>query len=512
MGETTRVDWDAGAIGLPERSAARQFVALLVLITATAQALGVALKAPTQAGANDISRWCTVWSLLERGTYAIDECPWVTKTQDKVLRSDKLAPPGAEAGALTRLEYAIAPRAWKEGEATERLYSSKPPLLPTLIAGVLYPVRAATGVRLDHLVLQERLPRWKEEPDPDQPGRIEHVLETPKPAEWPAYVLYLKPIVVLLNIVPMLVMLVLFTRLLDRHAANEWAWFFSLFAAAWGTYLFAFDQTLNNHTVAAWSAFLAIYALVRIVEDGQEASWYYAMAGWFGGFCATNEIPAALFGLLLFLVLLVHSPRRTVLAFVPAAAVPIAAFLITQFLAFGQFTPVYEEFGTRSYEYEKSYWATPLEMDWYNKHPEPYAVYLFHMTFGHHGVFSLSPIFLFSLWGAVRLLARRRLAVVAGLTLVLTAAMLAFYAWNPKARNYGGSTQGLRWLFWVVPFWLVTLPAGVEAGQDRKGWRVLTLAALAVSVMSVGYALRSPWSHPWVLDMMEHLNLLMLKR
>ena len=38
--------------------------------------------------------------------------------------------------------------------------------------------------------------------------------------------------------------------------------------------------------------------------------------------------------------------------------------------------------------------------------------------------------------------------------------MLAFYTWNPKARNYGGSTQGLRWLFWLIPFWLVVLPPG----------------------------------------------------
>jgi hypothetical protein len=514
MASTTNVDPVADPVGKGERSQARQFVGALVIVAATAQALGVALKAPTHLEVNDISRWCTVWSLLERGTYAIDDCPWSEKTQDKVLRADKLAVPGPEAGAVKRLEYAIAPRAWKEGEPTERFYSSKPPLLPTLIAGVLYPFRAATGVKLDELVIQERLPRWVEKRIEGQPGKTERVLETPeKPALWPVHIFYLKPIVVLLNVVPMLLTLVLFARLLDRHAANDWAWFFSLFAAAWGTYLFAFDQTLNNHTVAAWSAFLAIYALVRIVDDGRESPGYYAMAGFFGGFTACNEIPAALFGLLLFVVLLVHSPRRTLLAFVPAAAVPIGAFLVTQFLAFGQFMPVYEEFGTRSYEYEGSYWTTPLEMDWYNKNPEPVAVYLFHMTLGHHGVFSLTPVFLFSLWGALRLVGgRRRLSAVAWLTILLTIAMLAFYAWNPKARNYGGSTQGLRWLFWLIPFWLVTLPAGVEGGQVRKGWRGLALAALAVSVLSVGYALRHPWSHPWILDLMEHLDILTLKR
>ncbi len=90
--------------------------------------------------------------------------------------------------------------------------------------------------------------------------------------------------------------------------------------------------------------------------------------------------------------------------------------------------------------------------------------------------------------------------------------MLAFYTWNPKARNYGGSTQGLRWLFWLIPFWLAVLPAGVELGQRNRFWRWLTLSALLVSAFSVGYAIRFPWSHPWGLDLMEHLNLYELKR
>ena len=63
----------------------------------------------------------------------------------------------------------------------------------------------------------------------------------------------------LLNIVPFWAFLVLFARALDRYASNDWAWFFSLVAAAFGTYLLPFTQTLNNHTVAAFSAFFALY-------------------------------------------------------------------------------------------------------------------------------------------------------------------------------------------------------------------------------------------------------------
>jgi hypothetical protein len=496
------------------RSQARQFVALIVIGAATAQALGITLGTPSRLGVNDISRWCTVWSLLERGTYAIDECPWRARTQDKVKKPNKLKPPGPTTSVVGRFEYAIAPKAWKEGESEERFYSSKPPLLPTLIAGLLYTFRAATKVPLDHEILQERLERNVENEVKEEPGKTEFVKETPKPAQWPVSVFYFKPVIVLLNVVPMLVFLVLYARLLDRHAANDWAWFLCLASAAWGTYLFAFLQTLNNHTIAASCAFFALYAFVRIWDEEARSPGRFAAAGFFGAFCACNELPAALFGIALFALLLARFPRPTLLYFVPAAAFPCVAFLATQFLAFGQFKPVYEEFGTKSYNYEGSVWNTPLEMDWFTLHPEPKPVYLFHMTFGHHGVFSLTPLFLFSVFGAVRLVADRgrRLKAVSWLTLGLTAAMLACYTWTPKARNYGGSTQGLRWLFWLIPFWLITLPRGVEAGQRCHGARWFTLAALAVSVFSVGYALRSPWSHPWLLDALEHLNRYDLKR
>src|SRR5260370_32633473 len=162
------------------RSQARQYIAVIVIGVATAQALGLTLKMPTQLEANDISRWCTVWSLLERGTYAIDECPWQNRTQDKVQKTVS-----------------------ENGTQVTHYYSSKPPLLPTLIAGVLYPFRVATGGPLGRTVDQERNERWVQKEKANAPGQFEFVMEKPKePARWPVYVFYLKPIVVLLSILP----------------------------------------------------------------------------------------------------------------------------------------------------------------------------------------------------------------------------------------------------------------------------------------------------------------------
>jgi hypothetical protein len=492
---------------VPQPLDARQFAALVIIVAATSIALGHALRQPTQMGANDISRWCTVWSLLERGTYVIDECPWQLETQDKVFRIPKgaTASPGGE-------------------EPVRHYYSSKPALLPTLIAGILYPARVIMGVPLDRVVFQPREERWSQQPDPSSPYMVKGVLEKPTPVRWPAYIFYFKPIVLLLNVLPFGTFLILYARLLDSYAANDWSWFLCLVAAAFGTYLLPFTQTLNNHTVAAFSAFFALYQLFGIwSHDEQRGGWRFAAAGFFAAFAVANELPALAFLAVLFVLLVVGFPRQTLLYFVPGALVPFAAFMAAQYAVFGEFKLAYEAFGTDEYLFEGSLWKTPLDLDAFNLHPEAYATYFFHMTLGHHGFFSLTPIFLFSALGAARLLRGggwfpvpsakgSPMVAIAWLTTVLTAVLLAFYTWNPKARNYGGSTQGLRWLFWLIPFWLLLLPKGVEWGQTRSWFRWSALFALGISVMSVGYAMRNPWSHPWILDALEHLNLYTLTR
>jgi hypothetical protein len=504
----------------PQRTEPRRYLALLVVTGACALALGVLLRQPTMMTANDISRWCTVWSLLEQGTYVIDECPWQVETQDKVFLALRRGHAGSDSGG------------------GKHYYSSKPALLSTLIAGILYPARRWAGVPLDRVVLQEREPRWTQKRDENTPGVLKGVLEKPgDPARWPAYVFYFKPVLILLNILPFGVFLILYARVLDRYAGGEWAWFFSLIAAALGTYLLPFTQTLNNHTIAAFSAFFALYQFLRIWDDTRVSGWRFGVVGFFGSFTMALELPATAFLVLVAGLLLFRYPRQTLIAFVPGALIPIAAFLATQYAAMGEFKLAYEEFGSEAYLYEGSLWKSPLELDALNVpwldpaeaarrglSGESYGMYLFHMTLGHHGFWSLTPIFVLSLVGLCRLLRSGGIplnlirtggppmAAVAWMTTILTLVVLAFYTWTPKARNYGGSTQGLRWLFWLIPFWLMLLPKGVEGSQARAGTRSLVLILLAFSVISVGYAMRNPWSHPWILDALEHLGVYPLPR
>jgi hypothetical protein len=334
--------------------------------------------------------------------------------------------------------------------------------------------------------------------------------------KWSAHVLYFNAVLVLVNVLPMAVFLVLFARWLDRVAPNEWAWLFSLAAACFGTNLFIFTTTLNNHTIAAYSAFFAAYAWLRIMVDGRRGAGYFIACGFFGVFAACCELPAVGLALPLFGSLLWREPRKTLLALLPAALVPAIAFEATLYLATGEFTEViYSRFNDEGpdapYRYPGSYWLSPLEADALD---EPKGLYLFHLLLGHHGVFSLTPVFLYCFYGLFAVLGSRgrsaTLRGAAAITLALSAVVVAFYV--AKTNNYGGSTQGARWLFWLFPLWLVFLPFGCAGGQASRRLRRLALAALLVSALTSGYGLLAPWSHPWLLDGIEHLGLYDLKR
>ncbi len=100
---------------------------------------------------NDLSRWATVYSLAERGTYQIDQTPWPL-TIDRV-------------------------------QLNGHSYSSKPPLLPTLLAGEYWLLKKISLGRLNFD-------------------------ETPESV--------IRIIVITVNLVPLVIFLALYSRLLNR--------------------------------------------------------------------------------------------------------------------------------------------------------------------------------------------------------------------------------------------------------------------------------------------------------
>src|SRR5579871_4489167 len=181
--------------------------------------------------ANDRSRWCMVWSLAERGTYQIDEI---------------LQQPGW---------YTIDHLYYKD----KHFYSTKPPLLQTLVAGLYWVIKQTTGRTLL--------------------GDTHNVVHF---------------ILCIVNWLPMLISLVLMVQIVERYARTDWAKLYVVAAAAAGTFLTTFLVTFNNHTVAACSILFSIYAALRIF-DGERSWWLFLLAGFFASFAGCNELPAFLF-------------------------------------------------------------------------------------------------------------------------------------------------------------------------------------------------------------------------
>jgi hypothetical protein len=437
-------------------------------------------------GDNDRSRWDTVRALVENHTYAIGH----RESYDPETRKATDSGIVSEDGWKT-IDKVMNP-------ATKDFYSSKPPLLPTIVAGGYWLFHDGLGWSMT-----DERHRWEIVP----------------------------ALLLVLNVLPWGIALWLLARLAERHGTTDWGRFLVVAAAGFGTFVTTFSVTLNNHTVAAWSALFALYAAMRIWSPdeahGRRPVGLYALAGFFAAFTACNELPAAAFAVALFLMLLWESPRYALTAFLPAALLPVAAFFLTNYLAIGELNPAYEKFGGPWYDYEGSYWRNARGIDIAGSQ-ESRGVYAFHLLLGHHGAFSLTPVFLLSLAGMVMLSLRARPALLtrpaeaakvgtdraltlAGLlTLGVTVVVLAFYILflDERKRNYGGWTSGPRWLIWLAPLWLVALlPAADWLGRRRWG-RALGYALLAVSVISVSYPQYSPWRHPWLYNFLEAHGLL----
>jgi len=475
--------------------------------------------------ANDRSRWCTIRALVDHGTYVIDDVIFKDPIRKK----------------RDREWYTIDMVRHKGHDEMEHYYSSKPPLLATMVAWEYWLIQRMTGATL---------------------------------TERPFYVV--RTILILTNVLPLALFLCLLARLAERYGKTDWGRLFVVAAASFATFLTTFAVTLNNHVVAGVSAMIAVYFALPIWRDGERRWWYFAIAGFFAAFTAANEMPALSFFGLLSLGLLWRSAVRTLLAYVPAAAVVAVAFFITNHNAHNSLRPPYahrgdgpllatvggdfhkqldggtipnevrkgiteagvdlsgdavvglraiedgwfiwdldgadrlaivpEPNGVRVhawdnwYDYDRTYWV-PGKMTGPDAGERSRAFYAFNALIGHHGIFSLTPIWLFSVVGVYMWMNRKdeRMRGFAVFVMTLTLVCLIFYLARPlKDRNYGGVSCGFRWMFWFTPLWLVAmLPAADRIARHRL-LRYVAIMLLLLSVFSATYASLNPWSHPWM--------------
>lgn len=523
--------------------------ALLITIAASMATARIARlrpadpKSPTPfLSANDRSRWATIRALGDDGTYAIDHIIFDAQ------------------GRRARGWHTIDLVRHRGRDGREHYYSSKPTLLPTLLAGEYWLIKQATGANL---------------------------------REHPFYIARL--MLLLTNVLPWTLALICLAWQIERLGGTTWAKIFVVACACFGTCLTTYVITLNNHLIAAVAVAFGMMALLLIWRG--ERHWLsFAAAGLAFAFVAANELPALSLLAVVAAGLLWKSPANTLIGFVPAALIVAGAAIGTNYLAHADWRPAYahrndghlvfdmplsdkplldrgqvptglpeelREYGISAsdrsriertgiagrwilwdeqsqtrvalvqtgseievrrwdnwYDYEGSYWRPENVRGIDVGEPSP-PVYAFHCLIGHHGLFTLTPIWLLSMVGCVMWVASRMRQtpdtiahrkttgnlVLAATTILITIVVLAFYLTRPQNdRNYGGGTCCLRWLLWLAPLWLVTILPAVDWLLQRRLGILAALVALAVSVFSAHYALDNPWSHPWIFDYWTYLG------
>lgn len=527
----------------------QRYLILLLLVAAAVQLVRV-WNVRSNTGempflsANDRSRWCSILALTTGSGFVIDD---VLEIRDPLTKR--------------RTWYSIDIVQHRGPDGKQHYYSSKPPLLSTLYAGVYWLVRSLTGATLT-----------------GQPFFVVRI------------------ILVLVNLIPLIGLWWLLSCWANESLSRSWQVHAMVIFATFGTFLSTFVITLNNHLPAALATALSLVCLVRILlKDDHRTGWFIG-CGLATSFTATAELPAFSWVLMCGALLLLVDWRRTIAVYLPATLPVFVAFLGLNYLAHGTIRPAYSmrglgqrigevewssvasesepaataladdgespsmsparlaeilcdwgfELGTRPiirkarregvwelWE-EESQWKFALKWDdeqtklgvyhwgdWYDfptsywkddrkqgvDRGEPSRLkYAFHCLVGHHGVLSLTPFWCLSLIGAAVVVYQtprslwwsdRRFQIVVGIAST-SIVVLLFYVWRPlEDRNYGGVTSGLRWMFWFVPLWFWLAVHGIRC--MRYGWQwVIVTVFLVISIISATVPWNNPWTTPWL--------------
>ncbi|MDO4584768.1 MAG: hypothetical protein Q4D62_11770 [Planctomycetia bacterium] len=409
--------------------------------------------------ANDRSRWCTIRALVE--------------------------PDMRVAGAPYAIDIVRMEKGWDTIDMVkhdEHYYSSKPPLFPTMLAGLYWLIYHGTGLSLaanPHLVV--------------------------------------KILLCCVNIPLMALFLGAVAGLAERLGRGDWSRIFVVAVASFGTFLSTFCVTLNNHLPAVTCVAGVLWLMVTMVQERDYPAWKVFLAGLLAAFAVVNELPALSFlaaigaGLFLYTFSWESWKKPAVVLFfygvgILGVAIP---FFVTNYVAHDSLRPPYmhRSEGDNWYEYtyiaqngqvRQSYWQNPQGID---KGEPSIARYAFHVLLGHHGIFSLTPVWILAMGGLGIGLVKgdSTMRSLAWMILALTLVVLLFYIFRPLAdRNYGGVCCGFRWAFWLIPMWLCTMLPMLEWVEEKRWRRGVALVLLMFSALSAAFPIWNPWSQPWL--------------
>jgi hypothetical protein len=386
------------------------------------------LQQSSLENANTGSRYATIESLVDRGTFFIDRSRYV-RTIDK----------------------------YKVGE---HYISSKPPALPAFGAGVYWVYQELTGKTIAR-----------------HEGDVVRVVS------------------LFTGGLCHLIFLIFFYRLCLLLIKRPLAVAVAMAGACFAYLGVGYATHINNHSTAAALGVCGLYYACRIRRDPTPRVRHWLFAGGVLGLLPAVDLSGVAITGCVGLYLLTHDWRKTLLLFVPALLPGLLLHFALTYYISGSFKPFYLNQSLKNFSafhFRRAGGIDGLR--------EPKYIYAFNVLLGHHGLFSMTPLYVFGLWELLRSIRYRRYLAESLVCAGVVLAFLAFYIF--RSRNYGGWCVGMRWLVPVMPLLLLYFGLWLDRVRLTRPVWLAVLLAFSVSCFHVQDALDSPFQfsvwHNWL--------------
>jgi hypothetical protein len=284
------------------------------------------------------------------------------------------------------------------------------------------------------------------------------------------------------------IFLIYFYRLSTLLLKRRLAILVALIAAGFAYLGTAYATAINNHSVGAAFQVMGFYYAFRARTDVRPLLRHWILAGLILGLLPALDLPSLAFTALTGLYLLTKDWKRALLVFAPAVIPGIVAQFLLAHKATGSWLPAYADSTLKSYA-GNLFRSARSGIEALR---EPKTKYTFNMLLGHHGVFSMTPLFFFGIYEAVRRFVkrepyRREILVWMG----TFAAFLYFYI--TRTTNYGGWCVGMRWLIPIMPWLLMLFALWLDRTTLTRVKQIAVVGAFLVSAYNVQDGLSSPF-------------------
>lgn len=294
---------------------------------------------------------------------------------------------------------------------------------------------------------------------------------------------------ILTGLIPYLLTLFFFYRLLMEWSGSPRTVSLGLLVFTFNYIGLGYATDINNHVPSAMCLLISFYMAFLIRRKGKGSAFRWCISGFMAGLASAFEFWAGLFAAAFAVYLILHDRRRTLLLFLPFAAVPVAGHFLLSLASTGSLLPVYLR--PDLYQFQGGYWTNPTGIDAIR---EPKYIYFFNILLGHHGLVSMTPVFILAFYSIFREILDRKERFAEALTvLVPTLAALLFL--GIRTRNYGGVCAGLRWMIMAMPLLFLFVSQWISTHPGKKAMVLLGILFLAGLVMlaDIPWANAGPW-------------------